>query len=124
MAEIIKGLTNLVQSFFQIIYGTVATVVNTVVGTFEAAINFVVGLIKSVFNVSEDLLKLIVGKSRMSLLVMNISANELVLGNLTLIITLFIAYWGYVIYQQRQGNRNPQPLNEIAGKVKAATKNA
>jgi phage-related protein len=61
MSSIVKGLTDLVQGVFNIIYGTIATIVNTVLGTFEAAINFVVSLIKGVFNISEDLLKLIVG---------------------------------------------------------------
>ncbi|ETN43975.1 uncharacterized protein HMPREF1541_10840 [Cyphellophora europaea CBS 101466] len=102
MAEIVKGLTNLVQSFFQIIYGTVSTVVSTIVNTLEAAFNFVVGIFQSAFNVSEG----IVG---------------LVLGNLTLILTAVLAYWGYVIYQQRQGNKNPQPLKEISGKVQKMT---
>ena len=31
------------------------------------------------------------------------------------------AYWGYVIYQQRQGNKNPQPLKEISGKIQKKT---
>merc|ERR1711964_151820 len=91
MSDIIQGFTNLVQSFFQIIYGTVSTVVSTIVGVFQSA-----------FNVSEG----IVG---------------VVFGNLTLILALVAAYWGYVIYQQRQGNSNPQPLKEIAGKIQKKT---
>lgn len=42
-----------------------------------------------------------------------------IIGNLTLILALGAAYWGYIVYQQRQGNRNPQPLKELAGKVQA-----
>lgn len=123
MAELVKGIANLFQSLFQIVYGAVATVVSAVVGTFEAAVNFVVSLIKGVFNVSEDLLKLIVGTY--ILLVQNQNghcANDQTTGNLTLIITLFIAYWGYVLFQQRQGNQNPQPIKELAGKVQNAAK--
>ncbi|KPI42137.1 uncharacterized protein AB675_5340 [Cyphellophora attinorum] len=103
MSSIVKGLTDLVQGVFNIIYGTIATIVNTVLGTFEAAVNFVVSLIKGVFNISEDILKLIV-------------------GNLGLLLGLFLLYWGYVIYQQRQGNSNPQPIKELSGKINAAAK--
>jgi phage-related protein len=63
MAEIVKGLGNLVQSFFQIIWGTVTTIFNAITGTVEAALNFVFSLFKGVFNISEDVVKLIAGKS-------------------------------------------------------------
>jgi hypothetical protein len=36
-------------------------------------------------------------------------------------LVLAAAYWGYVLYQQRQGNRNPQPLKEISAKVQKKT---
>jgi hypothetical protein len=62
MAEIIKGLGNLVQSFFQIIWGTVTTIFNAITGTIEAALNVVFGVLKGFFNVSEDFVKLIAGE--------------------------------------------------------------
>jgi hypothetical protein len=45
----------------------------------------------------------------------------LLLGNLTLILALVVAYFGYIMYQQRQGNSNPQPLKELAGAVNKKT---
>lgn len=127
MSEIIKGLANLVQSFFQIIYGTISTVVSTIVGTVEAAFRFVIGLFQSVFNVSEGIVGLIIGtlhslqSTHSPWIALARSVANKRAGNLTLILTAGALYWGYIIYQQRQGNRNPQPLKELSGKVKQAT---
>lgn len=62
MSDIIKGLTNLVESFFQIIYGTISAVVNTIVSTLQAAFAFIVSIVQGAFNISEGVVGLILGK--------------------------------------------------------------
>lgn len=64
MSSIIQGFTNLIESIFQIIYGTISTAVSAVVNTLHAAFSLVVSLIQGVFNVSEEVIGLVLGEFR------------------------------------------------------------
>ena len=87
-------------------------VVNTIVTAFQTVFDVIVGTFKSVFNLTEGVIGLLVG--------MNFSLSpplqpaNFLLGNFVLILSLVVVYFGYIEYQKRQGNRNPQPLKNAA----------
>ncbi|KAH0841860.1 hypothetical protein FOPE_07132 [Fonsecaea pedrosoi] len=90
MSEIVKGVSNLFASVFEIITGIFITAFNI----FEGALDAVIGLLKNTFNLAEGVLGFLI-------------------GNIFLIGTLCAVYFGYVLYQQRQGNR-PAPISKVA----------
>ncbi|EXJ76539.1 uncharacterized protein A1O5_01047 [Cladophialophora psammophila CBS 110553] len=90
MSDIVKGVSNLFASIFEIIRGIFVTVFNI----FEGALNAAIGLLKNTFNAAEGVLGFIV-------------------GNIFIIGTLCAIYFGYVLYQQRQGKR-PAPISKAA----------
>ncbi|KAL2413215.1 hypothetical protein ABEF95_004293 [Exophiala dermatitidis] len=93
MSDIAKGVGNLFASVAEIIRGIFATIF----GLFGHAINTVIGLFKGVFNLAEG-------------------AIGFIIGNLFIIGTLVAVYFGYVLYQQRQG-RQPAPISRAAKKT-------
>ncbi|KAK5056829.1 hypothetical protein LTR84_012361 [Exophiala bonariae] len=92
MSDIASGVGNLVTSIVEIIKGIITTIFHV----FEGAFNAVLGVFKGMFNVTEGILGFIIG-------------NFFLLG------TLAAVYFGYILYQQRQG-RNPAPLSAAATK--------
>ncbi|KIW29797.1 uncharacterized protein PV07_05585 [Cladophialophora immunda] len=90
MSDIAKGVSNLVASIFEIFKGIFVTVFNV----FEGALNAVIGLLKNTFNLAEGVLGFLI-------------------GNIFIIGTLCAVYFGYVLYQQRQGKR-PAPISKVA----------
>ncbi|KAK4940701.1 hypothetical protein LTR10_019211 [Elasticomyces elasticus] len=94
MSDIAKGVGNLFYSVLEIIQG----IVSTIFSVFQGAINTVLGLFKNVFNLAEGVLGFIIG-------------NIFILG------TLAALYFGYILYQQRQG-KNPAPISRAAKKTK------
>ncbi|KIW99307.1 uncharacterized protein Z519_00970 [Cladophialophora bantiana CBS 173.52] len=90
MSDIVKGVSNLFASIFEIIRGIFVTVFNI----FEGALNAAIGLLKNTFNVAEGVLGFII-------------------GNIFIIGTMCAIYFGYVLYQQRQGKR-PAPISKVA----------
>ncbi|KIX98664.1 uncharacterized protein Z520_05965 [Fonsecaea multimorphosa CBS 102226] len=89
MSDIAKGVSNLVASIFEIIKGIFVTVYNV----FEGALNAVIGLLKNTFNLAEGVLGFLI-------------------GNIFIIGTLCAVYFGYVLYQQRQG-KQPAPVSKV-----------
>jgi len=87
MSDIVKGISNLLASLFEIIKGIFTTALHVA----EGAVSAVVGLIKNVFNMAEGIVGFIIG-------------NIFILG------TLAAVYFGYVAYQQRQG-KQPAPVS-------------
>merc|ERR1712098_1028710 len=92
MSDIAKGVGNLFAAVVDIIKGIFATVFNL----FQTAINTVIGLFKNVFNLAEGVVGFII-------------------GNIFIIGTLCTVYFGYQLYQQRQG-KNPAPISRAATK--------
>ncbi|KAJ9625993.1 uncharacterized protein PV06_01595 [Exophiala oligosperma] len=92
MSDIAKGVGNLFAAVFDIIKGIFTTILNVISG----AINAAVGLVKNVFNMAEGVVGFII-------------------GNIFIIGTLCAVYFGYQLYQQRQG-RNPAPISRVATK--------
>merc|ERR1712000_394260 len=86
MSDIAKGVGNLFAAVVDIIKGIFATVFNL----FQTAINTVIGLFKNVFNLAEGVVGFIIGN-------------------------LCAVYFGYQLYQQRQG-KNPAPISRAATK--------
>ncbi|EXJ93989.1 hypothetical protein A1O1_02382 [Capronia coronata CBS 617.96] len=92
MSDLAKGVGNLFASVVEIIKGIFTTILHL----FEGAVNTVIGLFKSVFNLAEGVVGFIIG-------------NIFILG------TLCAVYFGYVLYQQRQG-KQPAPISRVAAK--------
>ncbi|KEF51527.1 uncharacterized protein A1O9_12444 [Exophiala aquamarina CBS 119918] len=92
MSDIAKGVGDLFASIVEI----VKEIFITIIHVFEGAFNAVVGIFKGVFNMTEGVLGFIIG-------------NFFLLG------TVAAVYFGYILYQQRQG-RNPAPLSAAATK--------
>jgi hypothetical protein len=110
MSDIAKGVGNLFAAVVDIIKGIFATVFNV----FQAAINTVIGLFKNVFNLAEGVVGFIIGES--SKLHRASSSSALTYaGNIFIIGTLCALYFGYQLYQQRQG-KNPAPISRAATK--------
>ncbi|EXJ92239.1 hypothetical protein A1O3_00789 [Capronia epimyces CBS 606.96] len=92
MSDLVKGIGNLLASIVDIIKGLFVTVFHL----FEGAVNTVIGVFKGVFNLAEGVVGFIIG-------------NIFILG------TLCAVYFGYVLYQQRQG-KQPAPISRVATK--------
>lgn len=110
MSDIAKGVGNLFAAVFDIIKGIFTTILNVISG----AINAAVGLVKNVFNMAEGVVGFIIGKFRTSTFLQG-GLGLTCLGNIFIIGTLCAVYFGYQLYQQRQG-RNPAPISRVATK--------
>jgi hypothetical protein len=115
MSDIVKGLGNMVASIFQVIQGAITTVVNVIVTAFQSVFDVIVSTFKGVFNLAEGVVGLVVGKVTPT----RGTKHKLrsVPGNFLMILVAGAAYFGYIEYQKRQGNRNPQPLKNVADAV-------
>ncbi|KAK5463026.1 hypothetical protein LTS15_002738 [Exophiala xenobiotica] len=103
MSDIAKGVGNLFAAVVDIIKGIFATVFNV----FQAAISTVIGLFKNVFNLAEGVVGFIIGPQQV--LALTYAGNIFIIG------TLCALYFGYQLYQQRQG-KNPAPISRAATK--------
>lgn len=113
MSDIAKGLGDLVTSIVEIIKGIFTTIFNVIQG----ALNAILGVFKGMFNLTEGVLGFVIGKYSFSALEvpnlwLTLTGDE---GNFFLLGTLAAVYFGYILYQQRQG-RNPAPLSAAATK--------
>ncbi len=109
MSDIAKGVGNLFASVVEIIKG----IVTTIFGLFQGALNAAIGLLKNVFNLAEGVLGFIIGKFVSESRRISLTG----LGNLFIIGTLCAVYFGYVLYQERQGKR-PAPISKaLSGKA-------
>lgn len=114
MSDIAKGVGDLVTSIVEIIKGIFTTIFHV----FEGAFNAIIGVFKGMFNLTEGILGFIIGKLSLSGRDPDLDrATDLtcVAGNFFLLGTIAAAYFGYILYQQRQG-RNPAPLSAAATK--------
>lgn len=62
MSEIIKGISNLFASIFQVLEGTIKTIVNTIIGAISTVLDVIIGLFKSLFSLAEGVIGLVIGK--------------------------------------------------------------
>lgn len=111
MSDIAKGVGNLITSIVEIIKGIFTTIFHV----FEGAFNAILGVFKGMFNVTEGILGFIIGE--LSPCRKRAWPERLTrfAGNFFLLGTLAAVYFGYILYQQRQG-RNPAPLSAAATK--------
>ena len=65
MSEIIKGISNLFASIFQVLEGTIKTIVNTIIGAISTVLDVIIGLFKSLFSLAEGVVGLVIGKYTM-----------------------------------------------------------
>jgi hypothetical protein len=111
MSDIAKGLGDLITSIVEIIKGIFTTIFHV----FEGALNAILGVFKGMFNLTEGVLGFVIGKYSFcapEVPKLWLTGDE---GNFFLLGTLAAVYFGYILYQQRQG-RNPAPLSAAATK--------
>jgi len=111
MSDIVKGVGNLFYSVLEIIQG----IFSTILSVFQGAINTVLGLFKNVFNLAEGVVGFIIGM--WSDCMKGIPQTDFATGNIFILGTLAAVYFGYILYQQRQG-KNPAPISRAAKKTK------
>lgn len=109
MSDIAKGVGNLFTSVLEIIKG----IFTTIFSVFEGAVSTVIGLFKNVFNLAEGVVGFIIGMwSQRAEEPLKLTEH---IGNIFILGTLAAVYFGYILYQQRQG-KQPAPISRAATK--------